>query len=165
MAAAFGAAMSAGATEQLFIGQVQKIVVRPTGTEGCPKPKPCEEEEPLPPPGMTRVCLRRLSNCQATDLQVREVFLGDLQPGKTTTVNSHPGEFTTLVFPSSSAPVLVILNGASHRWAEIKTRDGQLFFKPVRGWTIGGIKTETLPADADGMVSLDELLARVRAVR
>lgn len=160
--AALGAAASASAGEQLFAGQVQKIVLRPSGVNGCPPP--CPEAQP-DEHGITRVCVSNQGGCQSTDIPVQQVFLGDARPGSTITVESRTGEWGGTTFPSGPAPVLVSLDERSHRWAELATRDGKLFFKAARLPQLGGIDPRALPADADGMVSLDQLLARIHAAR
>lgn len=160
--AALSVAVSASAAEQVFTGQIQKIVMRLHGVDGCRSIcRPATANEP----GLEQVCFSNSAGCQSTEIKVEEVFIGDARPGSIVTVESTVGEWSEPVFYVSPKPVLVHLNGGEHEWADIKMRGGKLYFKAARHLSIGGVPSRSLRADADGMVSLDQLLARIRTSR
>lgn len=158
--AAVGLTFPASATEQLFTGSVQKIVMRQHGVDGCPPV--CG---PAAADGSIQVCVSNSAGCQSTEIKVQDVFIGDARPGSIITVDSSVGEWSEPVFYISPKPVLVLLHGDAHEWADIKTKRGKLYFKTARHLSIGGVPTRSLRTDADGMASLEELLARIRAAR
>lgn len=155
-----GAALQAGAGEQLFTGRVEKIVLRPSGSANCPLPCPPAATRA---DGSTWVCVSNMGGCQSTDITVHDVYAGDLRPGSTITVESRTGEWGGTTFPESHGLILVNVDGKAHRWTAIEERSGKLFLNPGRSPYIAGIPVESLGADEQGLVSLDQFLARVRA--
>jgi hypothetical protein len=152
-------ASSATAGEQLLTARVEKIVLRPSGSDGCPPP--CPPLKPGERAGAS-ICVSNMGGCQTTDIKVQDVFMGDARPGSTMTIESRTGEWGGTTFPNSHALILVNLSDNSRRWAETSEHDGKLYFKAARLINVAGVPMEALQGDAQGMVSLDELLARLR---
>jgi hypothetical protein len=157
---AVGAAFRASAGEQLFTGRVEKIVLRPTGSANCPPPCPPAVTRA---DGSMRVCVSNAGGCQSTDITVQDVYAGDLRPGSTITVESRTGEWGGTTFPESRGLILVNLDDNVHRWTATEERDGKLFLNPGRSPYIAGIPVKELGANEQGLVSLDQFLARMRA--
>jgi hypothetical protein len=155
-----GTTTVANAGEQLFTGRVEKIVLRPSGSPGCPPPCPVSTPNA---DGTTRVCVSNMGGCQSTEIAVQDVILGDARPGATMTVESRTGEWGGTTFPESHNLILVSLEGRSHRWTAIRERDGKLFLHPDRFPYIGRVPVTSLPLDEQGMVSLDQFLARLHS--
>ena len=147
---AFVIAMPAFAEELLFAGRVQQIVLQPVG--GVPLEN-----------GKTRVCISTAGACETTYMKVEQVFLG--APMETITVNSAFGLWDGKGFRVPQGVILVHVNAREgvNSWAPAVMRDGRLYFRPGKPWVVRGVAVS--PAEGDGEISLDSLLARLRAAK
>jgi hypothetical protein len=155
---AIGAVASpmAGAGEVLLAGHVQRVILQPAGTPDCPPP--CADMAPLPD-GTRLVCVTNASSCQAMEVKVDQVYLG--QAGATHTFRSRIGEWGP-TFPATTQHVVVRQEGKSVSWSPATLREGRIYIDPKRLRTIGGVATAAGGADGE-LVALDEVLGRVNA--
>lgn len=142
----------------LLAGQVQRVVLQPTGSENCPPVCPALATEH--PDGSRTVCISNQGGCATMDLKVDQVFRGEA--GATRQFRSRIGEFGQS-FPVTSAQVVVSDEAGSVHWAIVTERDGRKFIDPKRLWTFGGVPA--FAPDDGQLVALDEVLARLGARR
>jgi hypothetical protein len=145
-----------GAAEILLAGHVQRVILQPSGTPDCPPP--CADFAPLPD-GSRVVCVTNQGGCQAMEMKVDQVYLG--QAGATHTFRSRIGEWGPS-FPVTTQQIVVRQEGTSVWWSPATLREGRVYIDPKRLHTIGGVATAADGADGE-LVALDEVLGRVNA--
>lgn len=148
----------ASAGELLLAGHVQRVILTPSGTGDCPPP--CGVMAPLPN-GQQRICVYNGGGCQAMEVKVDQVYLG--QAGAAHEFRSRIGEWGPS-FPATDRQIVVRQEG-DNVWVSLATvREGRIFIDPKRLRTIGGVPTAADGKD-DELVALDEVLERVNARR
>jgi hypothetical protein len=145
----------AGAAEILLAGHVQRVILQPSGTPDCPPP--CSDK--TLPDGSRVVCVTNQGGCQAMEMKVDQVFLG--QAGATHTFRSRIGEWGPS-FPVTTQQIVVRQEGKNVWWSPATLRDGRIYIDPKRLRTIGGVATAADGSDSE-LVALDEVLGRVNA--
>lgn len=154
VAALFGACALASAQELVVTGHVKRVVLQPRGAEDCPEP--C----PPPAPGSRHVCVSNAGGCQTMDVEVDHVYRGAAVDG-IRRFRTAIGEWGP-TFGVTTARIVVVQNDAENvSWSPLTERDGKLFFDPKRIRWIGN--SRTAPPDSEGLVALDDALARADA--
>jgi hypothetical protein len=146
--------VAAPAGELLVSGHVEKVVDCLNGSAGCPAACPPDSTEGAV---SRRVCVSNACGTETADIRVDKVFAGS-DAGKVLHIETPIGESCKAVFAVSAQPVLVQLGAGQPRWSPIIDRDGKAYVKAAAFGSVGGIAVAALPADADGLVALDQLL-------
>ncbi|QYG01215.1 MULTISPECIES: hypothetical protein [Massilia] len=146
----------ASAQDVLLTGHVQRVILQPSGTEGCPPPCPVVERRP---DGSQTVCISNASGCQMMDVKIDRVYRG-VASGETRRFRSRIGEWGPS-FPVTEKRIVVNEEGGSVSWSPAIERDGKILIDPTRLRRIGGVPTS--PDGGSEPVVLDEVLARNHA--
>jgi hypothetical protein len=157
LAALFCACPLASAGDVLLVGHVQRVILQPSGTGDCPSP--CGVMQPLPN-GVQRICVSNAGGCQAMEVKVDHVYLGEA--GAMREFRSRIGEWGPS-FPVTAQQVVIKEEAGKVWWSPATVRDGRIFIHPKRLRTIG-VPTSTSGNDEE-LVALDEVLERVNARR
>jgi hypothetical protein len=162
LACALAAGVPAMAGELLMTGHIESILLQPRGAPGCPEP----ERAAALANGVTRITVSNGCGCQQTRVDIDRVLLGqrrDDPHNRIATFNSEVGEWCKIELPVGREAVLIdVLDGNDLRWFSTERRGDTLFVAPREIRFIGGVNVRDMPADEDGMVPLDELLALIR---
>ena len=142
------------AGELLVSGHVEKVADCLAGSGGCPAVCPAQSAAG---DGSRRACLSNACGMEKADIKVDTVLAGT-GAGKAMHIETPVGEWCKPVFAMSPEPVLIQLGAGQPRWSPIIDKDGKAYFKAAAFRSIGGVTVNTLPADADGLVALDQLL-------
>ena len=143
------------AGDVLLSGQVQRVVLQPSGTGDCPPP--CGV-----PDSSQRVCVTNMGGCEAMEVKVDRVYRG--QAGPTHRFARRIGEWGP-GFPVTDKQIVVHEEGGNVGWSLATVRDGKTYIDPKRLRTIGGVATATAATAEGELVALDEVLARAGAAR
>ena len=155
IAAAFAATCTiASAQELLITGQVQRVILQPSGTSDCPAP--CPALATMHPDGSQTICISNGGGCQSMEVKVDRVYRG------TTTepirqFKSRIGEWGPS-FPVTDKQIVVSEEAGQVSWSLVTLKDGKIHIDPTRLRSIGGIPTA--PDGESGLVELDAVLAR-----
>jgi len=141
---------SSSADELLIAGRVEKVADR-LADHGSG----CKEGAGK---GGQRVCVSNSCGIETSDITIDRLFAGT-RADKALHIETPLGEWCKPLLAISPAPVLIQLGADQPRWSPIIRKNGKDYFKPGAFQTIAGVDLNTLPADADGLVALDRLLA------
>ena len=154
----FSVISSVSAQDVLLLGEVQRVVLQPSGTADCPPPCP---PDTLYPDGSKRICISNGGGCQTMDVKIERVYRGDAK-GETRRFKSRIGEWGPS-FPVHEKRIVVSEQAGEVSWSPAIEQDGKIFIDSRRLRRIGSIPTS---ANDDGkLVELDELLERTATVR
>ena len=153
-ALAFSISQMASAQDVLLLGEVQRVIVQPSGTAGCPPPCP---PVTLYPDGSKRICISNGGGCQTMDVKIERVYRGDAK-GETRRFKSRIGEWGP-TFPVNEKRIVVSEEAGVVTWSPAIEQDGKIFIDPGRPRRRGGISTSAADDDG-GLVRLEDLLAR-----
>jgi hypothetical protein len=144
------------ASEHLFVGRVQSILLLPEGHERCPSPCTGRGEATE---GLDRICVHNSCGCGEATLAVQETLVG--KPTKHATVGYRLGEWCMPDFPLSQESILV-WNHPEHfpRWSSLTREGDSLFYDPEE---FDGAESELFSAGLSqaGKSELAELRRRV----
>jgi hypothetical protein len=152
-AVVFSVCSPVSAQDVLLLGEVQRVILQPSGTADCPPPCP---PDTLYPDGSRRICISNGGGCQTMDVKIERVYRGNAK-GETRRFKSRIGEWGPS-FPVSEKRIVVSEEAGQVSWSPAIEQDGKIFIDPGRLRSIGGIPTS---ANDDGkLAELDELLER-----
>lgn len=152
--AALSVSSMASAEDVLLTGRVQRVILQPSGTEGCPPPCPVTKPHAN---GSQAVCISNAGGCQMMDVKIDRVYRG-VAPGETRRFKSRIGEWGPS-FPVTESQIVVSEEGGVVLWSPAIERDGKILIDPKRLRTISGIPTS--PNDSSEPVVLDEVIGRI----
>jgi len=141
------------AQDVLLIGHVQRVILQPSGTEGCPPPCPVTKPHL---DGSQTVCISNAGACQMMDVKIDRVYRG-VAPSETRRFKSRIGEWGPN-FPVTEKRIVVSEEAGAVSWSPAIERDGKILIDPKRLRTISGVPTS--PNDSSEPVVLDEVLGR-----
>jgi hypothetical protein len=152
-AVVFSVISSVSAQDVVLLGEVQRVILQPSGTVDCPPPCP---PDTLYPDGSRRICISNGGGCQTMDAKIERVYRGDAK-GETRRFKSRIGEWGP-TFPVNEKRIVVSEEAGKVAWSPAIEQHGKIFIDPGRLRSIGGIPTST--NDDGKLAELDELLER-----
>jgi hypothetical protein len=162
LACALAAGLPAMAGELLMTGHIESILLQPRGAPGCPGPVRAVALAN----GATRITVSNGCGCQQTKVDIDRVLMGrppDEPHKRVATFNSEVGEWCKVELPVGREAVLIdVLDANDLRWFSTERRGDTLFVAPGEIRFIGGVNVRDMPADDDGLVPLDDMLALIR---
>jgi hypothetical protein len=144
----------AAAQDVVLSGQVQRVILEPSGTEFCPPP--CPINPPVRPDGRQTVCISNRGGCQTMEVKIDHVYRGATQ-GEIRKFTSRIGEWGR-TFPNTAQRIVVSEEAGNVSWSLATERDGKTYIDPKQLRFIGGLATTT--GNESDLVALDEVLAR-----
>jgi hypothetical protein len=153
VAALIGACSLASAQDVVLIGHVQRVILQPQGTENCPPS--CPVAPKLNADGSKAVCVSNMGGCQSMEITVDRIFRGGAGE-KTRNFRSSMGEWGPS-FPVTEKQIVVSEEAGRVSWSLATLRDGKIYVDP-KSLRMAGVSAAA--ASKDGLVALDELLAR-----
>jgi hypothetical protein len=150
-------ACGAAETPLVLTAHVQRVVLQPPGTADCPPS--CSRPSSLPP-NTEWVCISNDGGCETLDVTVDQVLLGSVA-GPQHVLQRRIGEWGPR-FPCTSVQLAIVEDEGNISWSTITLRDKQRLIDPTRIRRLGRVDTATLPATADNLVSLEDLIDRAK---
>lgn len=157
-AVVFSVCSPVSAQDVILLGEVQRVIVQPSGTADCPPPCP---PDTLYPDGSRRICISNGGGCQTMDVKIERGYRGNAR-GETRRFKSRVGEWGP-TFPVNEKRIVVSEEAGKVSWSPAIDQGGKIFIDPGRLRSIGGIPTST--NDDGKLVELDELLERTATAR
>jgi hypothetical protein len=158
--AAFTATCTTASAQDLLItGQVQRVILQPSGTTDCPPP--CPALATMHPDGSQTICISNGGGCQTMEVKVDRVYRGTTT-GSIRQFKSRIGEWGPS-FPVTDKQIVVSEEAGLVSWSLVTLQDGKIHIDPTRLRSIGGVPTA--PTGESGLVELDEILARSSLAR
>jgi hypothetical protein len=146
------------AQDVLLLGEVQRVILQPSGTTDCPPPCP---PDTLYPDGSKRICISNGGGCQTMDVKIERVYRGGAM-NETRQFKARIGEWGPM-FPVNEKRIVVSEEAGKVSWSPAIEQHGKIFIDPGRLRSIGGIPTST--NDDGKLADLDELLERTATAR
>jgi hypothetical protein len=157
-AVVFSVISPVSAQDVLLLGEVQRVILQPSGTADCPPPCP---PDTLYPDGSRRICISNGGGCQTMDVKIERVYRGNAKV-ETRRFKSRIGEWGPS-FPVHEKRIVVSEEAGEVSWSPAIEQDGKIFIDPRRLRSIGGVPTS---ANDDGkLAELDDLLERTATAR
>lgn len=143
----------------LFTGQVQSILLQPSGVGDCLAP--CPASTGPDKDGRINVCSDNGGGCETAVVKVIEVHSGAADT-PLLTFRSRTGEWGKLNLPNAPAQILIYAENGQTSWAPLKQHDGHWYFKAdVMSGPIWP-KLKSLEKNDKGEARLDDLVAELR---
>lgn len=148
------------AGEFVAVGRVEKIVLRPDGSEQCPAACPAGTAEQVANATEQMVCISNSCGCGEAEIAIDKILIGERKPS--VLVKYRLGEWCDAEFPIAQPLVLVrFTDSAEPEWSALHPLDnGDYGFESASFTRIGNVEIDTIEAH-DGLISLRSLETRL----
>jgi len=111
------------AEEQLIIGRVSSIILKPSGSESCPDLNASKTNAD----GITVLTISNDCGCEETNIQIEKTLLGQ-QTASNMQLQNRTSEWCRPRFPVSQSDLLIHIDGNTTSWSIVTNKDKKHLF-------------------------------------